>query len=381
MSWDRPVVLRGSIISADEGALRGWAFNNNSPNEIVSVIVKIDGADLGTVRVDKELGVLNQAICAGCARGFQISVPPQFQNGALHTVQLFSTSGELLDQASLLMSGSQGLNYTGTDSREVLNGTQFNDMFTMLGGDDEVHAGLGDDTIYGNLGNDNLSGDQGNDTIYGGQGNDLVFGNEGADILYGDLGDDTVYGGRDNDAIYGGEGHDQLYGDLGDDKILGENGDDKIYGGAGNDEIFGNAGNDYILGDDGNDTIYGGRDNDTLFGNIGSDTLYGDLGDDLLFGGRDNDALFGGDGNDQLSGDLGNDYLAGGPGNDLYLYSNGGGDDEIEDMEGANALTCTDVKGSLSMSVDGAVITFPNGGRILLRNQTQSYVNISSCLN
>lgn len=61
--------------------------------------------------------------------------------------------------------------------------------------------------IYGTEGNDKLSGGGGNDCIIGGEGNDNIDGNDGDDVLLGGLGNDQLDGGEGNDSCWGGEGN------------------------------------------------------------------------------------------------------------------------------------------------------------------------------
>ncbi len=322
-SWDKVEPVKAAVISLTDGVLTGWAFNNLNPNEAVSIRILIDQVEVGTVRSDQALEVLDAAICANCARGFQFQMPYQFQDSLLHRVQLLSLDGVVLAESHFAIGGNSAMNLTGTADAEWVLGSQYNDQLTLMGGDDEAKGMDGDDTIYGN---------------------------EGIDRLFGNKGNDTIYGGKDHDAIYGGDGNDLLSGDLGDDVVIGDNGDDVLHGGVGYDQLYGNSGNDVLNG--------------------GSE-------EDHLFGGKDNDTLNGDDGNDQLSGDLGDDILRGGNGNDTYVYVNGHGRDIIEDESGANTLQCSNVKGSLS----GDTIVFPDGGSVQLRGATLSTTNFSSCLN
>ncbi|MTJ53227.1 tandem-95 repeat protein [Anabaena sp. UHCC 0253] len=128
-----------------------------------------------------------------------------------------------------------GVNLTGTNKDDVINGTLGNDIINALNGDDNV---------FGNAGNDNLVG-----------GN----------------GDDILYGGAGNDQLYGGNSNDFLYGEAGNDRLEGDNGEDKLYGGDGNDSLFGGNGEDLLVGGAGNDFLNGGKQDDILTGGTGSD--------------------------------------------------------------------------------------------------------------
>lgn len=159
-----------------------------------------------------------------------------------------------------------------------------NDVFNLLGGDDEVWSGDGDDEIYGGKGNDTLSGGAGEDKVVGGKGDDELSGGEDKDVLIGGKGSDFMSGGGDNDRLVGGSGVDGLF------------------------------------GGDGRDNLKGGADNDFLWGEDQKDALYGGDGEDVLFGGSGKDKLFGGDGEDQLIGGTGSDVMTGGAGSDTFVF-------------------------------------------------------------
>lgn len=92
--------------------------------------------------------------------------------------------------------------------------------------------------------------------------------------------------------------------------------------GAGNDTVYGSSYPDLIQGESGSDVLYGFNGNDILVGGSENDTLYG---------GNGGDSLLAGSGNDYLLGEAGDDTLYGGTGNDVYIHSNGGGVDLIND--------------------------------------------------
>jgi Ca2+-binding RTX toxin-like protein len=141
----------------------------------------------------------------------------------------------------------------GTQGRDVLNGTDGNDLIIALEGNDVINAEAGDDCI--------IAGD----------GNDIVHGQNGSDVIFGGEGNDTIDGDNGNDYIDGG---------VGDDKIKGNNGNDTILAGQGNDEVDGENDNDIIQGNDGNDDLRGGNGNDSLIGGLGTDKARGDNGQD-----------------------------------------------------------------------------------------------------
>ncbi|MGG5889129.1 calcium-binding protein [Falsiroseomonas sp. HC035] len=141
-----------------------------------------------------------------------------------------------------------GVNRTGGDGRDTLEGTSNNDSLMGGGGDDFLNSGNSQDT---------LDGEGGNDVILAGDG------------------DDRARGGAGSDVIYGGAGQDRLYGNAGNDELNGDGGDDTLIGGTGADLINGGQGGDTIVWSNGagNDTIDGGPDNDVLTLQMTNETL------------------------------------------------------------------------------------------------------------
>jgi Ca2+-binding RTX toxin-like protein len=195
-----------------------------------------------------------------------------------NTVQATTPNGA--PTTATISAFSQGQQFTGTTSPDLVFGTSGNDEFT-----------LGD-------GNDVVVDDLGNDRVTSGAGDDLIY--TGAD-------DDFIDAGDGNDNLFAGNGNDFAYGGIGDDVMFLEGGNDIAFGGDGNDTIAGGIGNDLLSGDAGNDKLLGESGRDQLFGQSGDDELWGMDGDDALFGGVGNDLLVGGDGADQMEGGEGND--------------------------------------------------------------------------
>jgi len=159
----------------------------------------------------------------------------------------------------------------GTERRDVLNGTNGNDLIFAFEGNDVVNSSNGDDCLVGGLGNDILHGSNGRDVIFGDEGDDRIDGSNGDDLLFGGSGNDTIDASNGNDRVEGGDGN---------DKIDGNNGDDTIYGGAGNDVIDGGNGNDFVSAESGDDKLTGKNGSDTLIGGDGHDWIDGGLGVD-----------------------------------------------------------------------------------------------------
>jgi Ca2+-binding RTX toxin-like protein len=107
----------------------------------------------------------------------------------------------------------------GTDNRDIIQGSLFDDTIFGKKGSDEIQSSEGLDQIFAN---------QGDDTMQAGLGNDLAFGQGG---------DDNIIGGVDDDFVDGGSGDDHLYGDFGDDQLLGGSGADYFNCGPGTDEV------------------------------------------------------------------------------------------------------------------------------------------------
>jgi len=159
----------------------------------------------------------------------------------------------------------------GTENRDVLNGTNGNEIIFGFEGNDKINGTNGDDCLVGGLGNDRIRGTN---------GQDVLFGNEGDDWLDGGNGDDLIYGGVGNDTFFGTNGQDKMYGGEGDDVFHGTNGNDYMEGGSGDDRFDGSNGNDYVQGGEGNDIMKGGNGNDQLLGGSGQDEANGGIGGD-----------------------------------------------------------------------------------------------------
>jgi len=160
----------------------------------------------------------------------------------------------------------------GTEGDDVLRGTMGPDLILGFGGNDTILGRGGDDILEGGPGDDTIDGGMGDDTIVGGEGNDLIMGGKGHDNIQAGDGDDFVQGGSGNDNISGGAGNDVLIGQRGNDNIDGNSGDDMIEGKSGSDDIDGGSGNDTILGGAGGDDIDGGSGDDMIDGGAGMDT-------------------------------------------------------------------------------------------------------------
>lgn len=159
--------------------------------------------------------------------------------------------------------GNLTLELQGTNHADHITGSQFNDRFTLRGG---------------------------NDTVDGGAGNDLVR-YDRSQIQQGvnvDLAAGTATG------AWSGVGFTQTL--ISIESIRGSSFDDTLRGSGANETLMGNAGNDLIYGGGGNDYLSGGTGNDTLYGGDGDDYLNpGDgnasAGDEVIDAGRGDDVI------------------------------------------------------------------------------------------
>lgn len=120
------------------------------------------------------------------------------------------------------------------------------------------------------------------------QPREVLIGTDGDDVLYVPAGGMRVRGLGGDDLICGGPGNDHISGGKGDDEIVARGRNDVVRGGTGSDSLHGNGSNDRLFGGAGNDVIVAARGNDTLRGGSGSDALDGGPGVDRCKGGPGN---------------------------------------------------------------------------------------------
>ena len=294
---------------------------------------------------------------------------------------------------------------------ESLNGSLFDDF---LQGDQQANrlGGLfGEDVLLGEAGNDTLLGGHSGDLIDGGEGSDTSdytaslegvsvnlktgesrFGEAEGDIL---VSIENLAGSAFDDTLAGDDGINRLTGRDGDDMLIGHGGNDRLVGGLGADHHDGGEGDrdaaDYSAAEEavGVDLVGGGfageATGDTfdsiefIVGSEHHDNLLGNDAINRINGGDGCDVIFGRGGNDTLIGEAGNDILNGGSGNDVFIFSEGDGNDIIEDFEAGAGRTdrlrlldssfedFEDVQSALTDTEDGALLTLDNGS-ILLQN-------------
>ena len=318
----------------------------------------------------------------------------------------------------------------GGAGNDVLEGGTGNDSLDGGDGADALLGGDGADTLIGGTGNDTLDGGLGDDSIavggrdfaIGGSGDDIFFldpadlaGNVAATILGGETGEDLV------DPTNGGAGDvldlslslsavqvsfnanpesgsvNGIDIDVDEDitffeveRVITTAQNDTIVAGGstGSINVDAGAGDDLVVAAGGNDTILAGAGNDLIGSDSGNDSIIAGDGDDTIFAGAGDDIVFGGAGNDRIISEAGNDTLTGGAGRDVFVFENGSGTDRILDFDltringvatdQLDVSTLTDAQGNpvdfndvtVSDTVgDGsgdAVLTFPNGERIIL---------------
>ena len=219
-------------------------------------------------------------------------------------------------------------------------------------GDNVLNGGVGADMLRGGDGDDTLSGSAGADVLDGGAGDDWAsyeLATEGVTVNL-ETGTGTsaeAEGDRfiDIENISGSDYDDWLSGDTGANRFLGGGGNDRLAGGDGNDLLDGGAGADVLDGGAGVDwasyvltvegvtvsletgTGTGGQadgdrliDIENLLGGEGDDRLSGDAQANQIDGRGGNDTLTGGAGDDELTGGAGADVLNGGAGVDWASY-------------------------------------------------------------
>ncbi|MEM7212993.1 MAG: calcium-binding protein, partial [Pseudomonadota bacterium] len=243
------------------------------------------------------------------------------------------------------------------------------DLIFGSGLDDSLNGGLSDDTLNGLGGDDTLEGGAGVDVLYGGADNDTLDGGASADVLFGGAGNDTYRFdlGDGQDTISDGSGIDAIvFGPSVDPAAVSvvKSGNDLVLRFAGTDDrltltlfLTGAGVIETVTFDDGtvwdqtellrlstsgtlgDDTYIGSNSADTLIGLEGEDSLSGLGGNDVLEGGDDDDTLDGGADADLLEGGSGDDSLSGGTGGDLYRFSEGDGEDIIDDQGNATIDT------------------------------------------
>jgi Ca2+-binding RTX toxin-like protein len=90
-------------------------------------------------------------------------------------------------------------------------------------------------------------------------------------------------------------------------------------------------------------------------------TLDGGVGNDSITGSAGNDSLAGGEGNDTVTGGRGNDFADLGAGNDLFIWNNGGADDNIEGGDGIDTLRFIGSASGDDIDISGTLASVSSG--------------------
>ena len=149
-------------------------------------------------------------------------------------------------------------------------------------------------------------------------------------VHVGDSGDGEIQGGDEIDIIDLGGGADTAAGGRNFNIILGGSGADILKSEGFWEDVIGGSGDDTITATGVGAWLFGGTGNDTI---TGSDSNWGPI--ERLFGGDGDDTIDGGGGRDYIIGGAGDDDLTGGGGADVFFFSEGDGNDTIQDFNAA----------------------------------------------
>ena len=120
----------------------------------------------------------------------------EFDFGHLYGPYQGTVAEQLYETASgprRLCAGLAATN-VGTGLPNAFTGTEGNDVFRLVGGDDGAAGGAGNDAACGGGGADSLLGAEGADRLRGGGGDDILRGGPGRDECFGGPGDDRAFG-------------------------------------------------------------------------------------------------------------------------------------------------------------------------------------------
>lgn len=240
--------------------------------------------------------------------------------------------------------------FTGSDEEEVFAGLRGNDTINGGGGDDLVRYDR-DARWGGTLGvNVNLQtgvatdGWGGTDRLSSIEG---VWGTSANDTLVGNGADNTFSGGAGVDVIRGAGGWDvaDFYNNA---ALAGAVVNLSRANGQVRNDGFGNV--ETITGIE---ELWGTFRADTFTGNSANNSFYGDAGGDTISGGG---------GNDTLNGASGQDRLTGGAGSDVFVFDSFNGDNPFGDTI-TDFTSGTDRLGFVTEVFDGmsTVLQFRNG--------------------
>lgn len=277
----------------------------------------------------------------------------------------------------------------GTNSDDVVSGTDADNFILPGTGNDEVDAGNGDDSIITASGFDTIDGGEGNDTILFGSRTTRIDLNAGEVIFAGAPDQTGVITNVEN--VIASEG---------DDVIIGNTADNGLDGGLGFDTIDGGAGTDTAIFE----TVLVSADANLATGRVTFATESTDFAGDVLINienvttGTADDVLTGNDGNNVLSANVGDDILEGGlgddtldgfEGNDTYVFTPGasgadlitGFEDGVERLDVSAFDFDDNTLGSViegAQQIDGdALLTFEENNTVLLRGTQVTAIDAS----
>jgi Ca2+-binding RTX toxin-like protein len=236
--------------------------------------------------------------------------------------------------------GQPGLNVTGTDAPDILNGSNGNDTISGLGGNDTIFGSPGQDRVDGGADTDTIDYSSLNATItlfpqgvldnQGPQTSQLV----NMETIIGASGKQNTIDASDVTTDLGAtlnvnlgtnkltinkipnlgtqnftvQNFVNVNGTQNNDRIIGNNQNNIINGAGGNDVLNGSGGNDILTGAGGNDAIAGGSGKDTLSGTDSSargagelDNLRGAAGTDKFILGDASGAFYEGQGDSDFA--------------------------------------------------------------------------------
>ncbi|WP_187430122.1 hypothetical protein ROLI_041140 [Roseobacter fucihabitans] len=233
-----------------------------------------------------------------------------------------------------ILNGGAGFDVAIYDASPLTNGIVINNTSLAIGSVLAFSVNKGSGQIDTLIDMENFHGTNFSDAIYvGGLGGTYTFDRAGNDFVRASQ-DPAATTGH---TFVAGSGNDTYIGTVRDDDLViytdnGFDGAGPIFRGVDVNLATGTAvdgwgdidsltGIENVDGTALNDIIRGDGNNNFFIGLAGNDTLEGAGGDDGLLGGDGNDTLRGGDGNDNLRGGRGNDILDGG--NEPAQFSGG----------------------------------------------------------
>ena len=305
---------------------------------------------------------------AGALRG-----APTRGDVGTYAVRLTATDTEgasASDVFTVTIAAVAGMNLSGGNGDDVLQGDAGDDSLAGRGGADVLDGAGGDDrflffrdavwadgTRRTNVGSPDGTGTGETASIARrGRSYDVFVGGDGLDTLQGTGSGDAILlddvlspAGADGarvqsiEAILAGGGDDvvdltsvrhtlgdvRVDGGAGNDVIWASGGDDALLGGSGADRLFGGAGDDYLNGQGGGDDLNGGLGDDVLQGDAGNDRLMDVSGANVLDGRGGADDLLDGAGNAFLAGGANGDRITLGGGRDVIAFNRGDGRDVV----------------------------------------------------